>query len=358
MHAPYLDQQEKIDLFRDGYVVITNAIPRSLTSLARDISNDSLKSNGFHDFKDPRGSALYNESILPALMREAMGPHTLPDRAFLAYTKPGLTDAVGRRKVDESRIQPQPHVDGGWSGPCPLTISEIESKGEDLHTGGSSGDPRSMGPAGGAPLWQDPDRRLSIGSFTAFVGVCLNDQTVPGKGQLAVRRGAHEVVEDYFRMQRAHGGPVGGGGPGWPRLQAVGDNHAHAGAMPEGLVSQYPNRPFLMDGWHWPELTPVLMDEGDAVITLHSLPHTATPNLSDEARLNVYFRIRRYRPGNPHEGNPRVGWGLSDHPDRAMNGDFLDYPEDYDPYRISIEKLCDHWSEWDGMQEIVARERC
>ena len=102
----------------------------------------------------------------------------------------------------------------------------------------------------------------------------------------------------------------------------------------------------------------MLMDEGDAVITLHSLPHTATPNLSDEARLNVYFRIRRYRPGNPHEGNPRVGWGLSDHPDRAMNGDFLDYPEDYDPYQFSIEKLCDHWSEWDGMQEIVGRERC
>ena len=36
-------------------------------------------------------------------------------------------------------------------------------------------------------------------------------------------------------------------------------------------------------------------------------------------------------------------------------GQFLDYPEAYDPWQTSIDKLCDHWSEWDGMQDFVAQ---
>ena len=106
-------------------------------------------------------------------------------------------------------------------------------------------------------------------------------------------------------------------------------------------------------GWPWPDLTPVLMEEGDVVIALHSLPHTATPNLSGDPRVNVYFRIRRLREDNPYEGDERVGWGLTDHPDRALNGDFLDYPGHYDPFEYSIEKLCDHWSEWQGMSQFL-----
>ena len=56
------------------------------------------------------------------------------------------------------------------------------------------------------------------------------------------------------------------------------------------------------------------MSAGDGVIALHSCPHTASPNLSDDPRMNIYFRIRRMRQANPHEGNRKVGWGVSDHP--------------------------------------------
>lgn len=102
----------------------------------------------------------------------------------------------------------------------------------------------------------------------------------------------------------------------------------------------------------------MLLDEGDAVITLHSLPHTATTNNSDLPRMNVYFRLRRLRPENPFEGENVVAHGLSDHPDRGFFGQLLDYDlSEYDPYKTSIEKLCDHWSEWDGMQELLAEER-
>ena len=69
-----------------------------------------------------------------------------------------------------------------------------------------------------------------------------------------------------------------------------------------------------------------MMEAGDGLITLHSTPHAATINRHSQPRVNIYWRIRRLRPENPHEGNPAIMWGISDHPDRAMNGDFLDYP--------------------------------
>lgn len=31
--------------------------------------------------------------------------------------------------------------------------------------------------------------------------------------------------------------------------------------------------------------------------------------------------------------------------------------EGYDPWQVAITRLCDPWSEWDGMQDIVADER-
>lgn len=358
LHPPRLADVEKRQLYRDGYIVIKNAISQDMAQAAKDLVDSNPTNEGYTTNKDPRTVGLYNDSILVDVLDEVMGPHSRPITGFVASTQPGQSDAVIGRSFDLDRVPtPACHVDGGWAGLCPMSRSQILASGQTLHTWGSDGDPKSMGPAGGAPLWQDPARTLAIGSFTAFVGVCLNDQTTPGKGQIAVRRGAHEAVEAFFKMQRSEGGPLGGSGPLWPRLVPAGDDQASAGAMPEALVKSYPKRPFEMEGWPWPELTPLLMEPGDAFITLHSLPHTATPNLSRDPRVNVYFRIRRLRPDNPHEGNRRVGWGVSDHPDRAFSGNFLDYPADYDPFQTSIDKLCDHWSEWDGMQHIVEQGR-
>ena len=44
---------------------------------------------------------------------------------------------------------------------------------------------------------------------------------------------------------------------------------------------------------------------------------------------------------------------MNDHPDRGAYGQWLEYPEGYDPIKISVEAMCDHWSEWAGMQHIV-----
>ena len=111
-------------------------------------------------------------------------------------------------------------------------------------------------------------------------------------------------------------------------------------------------------GLLWPTPTPINLEQGDAVITLHSVPHSATLNFnpSGEERMNVYFRLRRMRPGGLQV------FGDSDHPDLAFKAHRKALSELYaadapDPFRIAIDKLCDHWSEWDGMQEVVARER-
>ena len=349
LHPGTLSDQERAVLKRDGFVVLKNAVPPDVRNRAKAIIN--VEPTRIVHGDNPAINGLYNDSVLRDVMLEAMGPHTAPINAQVAVTMPNYSDAVVRRKANPA-YRPGAHVDGGWAGLCPVKRSEILAAGQTLETWGSDGDPHSMGPAGGAPLWQDRERTLAIGSYTALVGVCLNDQRKPGKGQFSVRRSAHEAVEAFFRRQRDQGGPLGGGGPDWPRLQAMGEDDAFAGIMPRAMVETYPDTRFESDDWPWPELTPVLMEEGDAVIALHSLPHTATPNMSEDPRMNVFFRIRRRRPENPHEGNKRIGWGVSDHPDRALNGAFLDYPDDYDPFKTSIDKLCDHWSEWDGMSHL------
>ncbi len=353
MHASSLSNDEKKTLKRDGFVVLEDVVSRDITTRAKELIHADPTRIVHGDV--PSINNLYNESMLREIMLEAMGPHTAPINAQVAVTLPHYADAVVRRPASGT-YRPQAHVDGGWAGLCPMSRSEILAAGESLETWGREGDPKSMGPAGGAPLWQDRERTVAIGSYTALVGVCLNDQRMPAKGQFSVRRGAHEAVEAFFRHQRAQGGPIGGGGPDWPRLQPMNQDQAFAGIMPPKLVDSYPATSFEMPGWPWPELTPVLMKEGDAVIALHALPHTATPNLSEDPRMNVFFRLRRLRPDNPYEGDPCIGWGVSDHPDRQLNGDFLDYPPSYNPYQISVERMCDHWSEWDGMHSFVDNE--
>ena len=349
-HSTRLSDEQKGTLKRDGFVVLKNIVPPDVVARAKAlISHDPTR---IVHGDNPAINGLYNNSALREVVLEAMGPHTAPLNAQVAVTMPRFADAVVRRRVT-AHYAPKAHVDGGWSGLCPQKRSAILAAGERLETWGSNGDPLSMGPAGGAPLWQDRQRTLAIGSYTALVGVCF-DQLRPGKGQFAVRRGAHEAVQAFFRAQREKGGPIGGGGPDWPRLQPVGDDDAYAGIMPPGMEASYPETRFEHEQWPWPELTPVLMAAGDAVIALHSLPHTATPNMSDDPRMNVFFRIRRLRPDNPYEGDRRIGWGVSDHPDRALNGAFLDYPAGYRPFQTSIDKLCDHWSEWAGMTQAVA----
>lgn len=56
------------------------------------------------------------------------------------------------------------------------------------------------------------------------------------------------------------------------------------------------------------------------------------------------------RDAQPAAHTNAESWTQSTHERR------FPYPEDYDPWQTSIDKLCDHWSEWDGMREVLAEK--
>jgi hypothetical protein len=350
-----LSDEQKQALFRDGYIVIKNAVPAEVSQRARDLIGQALPADQRRLLVPAELAthadvlSLFNDSCLSEIMRTEMGPYPDVVSCQVAVTPP--FDTLGGT--------PGSHVDGSWSGKIPGHASEI-----DLTSGRPKDAARYFGPnddrrgANDGQLWQDPERTISLGSYTALVGVALNDQTVPGNGQLGVLRGMHEEVEAAFRMQRDAGGVIGPEGPGWPRIKATRDGGTYLNGLPESVrrkAEAIASETTATDGWPWPELTPVLLRAGDGVIALHSCPHTPTPNFGPNARMNVYFRIRRLRQGNPHEGSRRLGHGVSDHLDRGYYGQFLDYPSDYNPWQTSVDKLCNHWSEWDGMQQVVGQ---
>ncbi len=347
-----LSKQEQTEFLRDGFVILRDVIPLDFVEQAREliVSGMSMTERRILPPRElathPNVIRLFNETCLAEIMRNSMGPYPEVISCQIAVT-PARNQLYGR---------PSPHVDGSWSGPIPSERDEIDPVvGRPLDAEryfGRNDEKRGMNDG---LLWQDPDKRISLGSYTALVGVALNEQLEPGNGQFAVLKGMHEEVEKSFRMQRDTGSVIGPEGTGWPRLRASDeDGRVHLNGLPEAVRARMANdaeKASEIKGWPWKELTPVCLAAGDAVIALHSCPHTATPNLGPNPRMNLYFRIRRLRENNPFEGSRKVGHGVSDHPDRGYFGQYLDYPESYDAWQTSIDKLCDHWSEWDFTRE-------
>lgn len=353
----HFSQSQKDTLVREGYIVIRNAVPEPVFAAARQLITDALPKDE-HQLLLPGKLttheaviALFTQSCLAPLLRNEMGPFPDVISSQIAVIPPH-NDLGGK---------PGPHVDGGWSGPIPEHANEIDPTTHRPYDAarwyGPNDDKRG---SNDGQLWIDPDRRISTGSYTCLVGVALNDQLEPGNGQLGVIPRMHEEVEAVFRNQRDSGSVIGAEGIDWPRIKISSTGKPYCNGLPDSIRAEAKRRGADKEpvaGWPWPELTPVCLHKGDAVIALHSCPHTPTPNMGPNPRMNVYFRIRRLREGNPHEGSRRVGHGVNDHPDRGYFGQFLDYPDSYDPWTTSIEKLCDHWSEWDGLQDTVAAMR-
>ena len=361
-HAAELTHEQKRALYRDGFIVLRNAVPRELTHRARRRINVFAGRRGYLFDHYPELSSspefpdLLNKSVLAEILRNTMGPFDAPERAMPMVLYPrDPSSAVGPHGLPDDQLPNFgffPHLDGQWSGRLPKSWSEVDDWHSPRTEHFGTGDATERG-SNMTPFFQDPDCTLSIGSFTAFVGVALNDQTEFGRGNLALLKGGHHAVGAFFRMQRERGGPIGPEGPGWPRLVPMPEDAVGINYLPQSVRDQFAEGAELTpDGTLWPKPTPILFDEGDAVITVHAIPHSGTRNeLGDEPRMNVYFRIRRDRPGGA-----RV-IGDSDHPDRGWKGEFLEYPEGYDPWRVAIDALCDPWSEWEGMTDVVAEEQ-
>ncbi|MEM7363632.1 MAG: hypothetical protein AAF525_06375 [Pseudomonadota bacterium] len=343
--------EQKAQFVRDGFIVLRDVVTRDLTSRARREIHMHTASTGttrpYHALDNDALPDLMNKSPLADIMRDMIGPYDAPSRAFAAtlYPQP-------QPQKEVPNFGWQPHVDGWWYGQVPETPEEVDSFQIPRTSHFGAADATEIG-ANHTPFFQDPACTLSTGSFTAFVGVALNDQSEFGRGNLCLLKGAQEVVESFYQMQRDAGGVIGPEGEGWPRLSPTPDgNGVTLTNLPTYIRDHFlDTAETTPDGTIWLAPTPVLLEEGDVVIAMHACPHNGSMNLGPDPRMIVYFRLRHKRPGASHV------YGDSDHPDRGWEGEFLDYPDDFNPWSTAIDSLCDHWRDWDGLQDQVEAMR-
>ena len=178
------------------------------------------------------------------------------------------------------------HLDGVWNGGS----APLQSAGADA-TDWYNGPPSNGCPGPNDPH-PNPGAMRHI-NWTALVGVALTDQTLPGSGALGVLDGMHHEMAAFFREQQEAGGPIGPGGPDWPRENLKADNGHGLNMIPPFLTDS--TRHGAVDGpggLRFPRPTLVKLAVGDAVICHHGMPHGATMVRTGlEPRIQVYFRL-------------------------------------------------------------------
>ena len=357
-----LTLEQKRMLYHDGYIVLKNAVSEEQADAA--LTRISEAKKGEHIGGEKVILDLINASSITPILNEVMGEFDPPiacQVGVIPVTKPGdrFTN-LGYRDKDLPYYGAGTHMDGSITIAAPQEVQE--GTPEEIYArhfaSGPKGDlgrsPEVMG-HNMVPMFEDPAMTLGLGSFTAFAFICLNDQTVEGRGQTAVLRGAHHAMEKFFRMQYETNGHLGPEGPEWPRLNYDCPNRCGMIYVPQSVQDQFIDETSesTPDGKKWPRPTQVLMDKGDACITLYHIPHSGTRNEhGTEPRKNMIFRIRNKN----RQPNVMVN-GISDHPDRGQRGEGVEFEEGNDPWERSKYAMCNMWDEWQGMQEVVAEQR-
>ena len=354
--------EQKQDLYRDGYVIVRNAVSPELVAAA--LARIKAAGKGENLGTTEEMTNLVNASSVAPILREALGEFDPPVACQVGVRKaspPGdHFNNLGYRDRDMPYYGAETHMDGSITIAIPQEVQEGEP--EEIYrryfASGPKGDlGRSPDVIGHnmVPMFEDPEMTLGLGSFTAFVFVCLNDQTVEGRGQTALLKGAHHASEKFFRWQYETTGHIGPEGPGWPRLNHDAPNRCGLVYLPEAVRDQFIDETSesTPDGKKWPRPTQILMDKGDVCIAMYHIPHSGTRNEhGTESRKNIIFRIRNKK----RQPDKKVN-GVTDHADRGQMGEWLDYEDGNDPWERSKQAMCNMWDEWDGMQDVVAREK-
>ena len=353
-----LTYEDKLSLNQNGYVVLKNAVSDTLVQRALKRMKAAQRGENLH--KDSTMTDLVNQSDVTPVLHEAMGyfdPPTLAQVGVIKPSKPsGRFTNLGYRDVDVPYYGAGVHMDGNITIAAPQEVQEGTPDEIYLRhfAAGPKGDlgrsPEVMG-HNMVPLFEDPEMTLGLGSFTAFVFICLNDQTVEGRGQTCLLKGAHHDMQEFFRMQYATNGHVGPEGPKWPRLNHECPNRCGMNYLPPEIFKKFTDETSdtTPDGRRWPRPTQILMAPGDACIAMYQIPHSGTRNeQGTESRKNIIFRIRNKK----RQPNVVVS-GITDHPDRGQMGEWLTFEEGNNPWEQSKYAMCNMWHEWEGMQEIV-----
>ncbi|BCM88258.1 hypothetical protein IAD21_00085 [Abditibacteriota bacterium] len=222
-----LDQTQKQELQRDGFVHLKGAVAPELVNhalqtlnarLGEGVPKDELATWNSQSFFPELGNApvitdLYNASSVGETVASLLGGHGRESgRGQLALRFP--------RPVGTQPRVPGPHIDG-------------------VHS-----------PNNGVP-------KGTLGSFTALIGVFLTPVRQQFAGNFAVWPGSHLKMQDYFRKNGI-------------------DELLNEGRTPqldygEGLQLQ--------------------VEPGDAVIAHYQLLHGVTMNIAPMPRFAVFFRV-------------------------------------------------------------------
>ena len=360
-----LSEEQKTEFFHQGYLVLKDVVPIKLVEEARARIKRANKGESLAAAEEL--ADLVNLSDVTPILNEAMGefdPITRTHVGVIKRSDPGdHFTPLGYRDKDLPYFGHGLHAEGLFTGSVPQQREEgsDSEKYRRMISSGPRGDIGRSADVVGVntdPLFQDPEMTNAVGSFTTFCIIPLNEQFDAGCGQTAVVPGGHHVLEQFFRWQLNVSGKIGPEGPGWPRFDYEvpnGIGHVYLpDAVQEKLIELTGERPECSsDGRPWPKPTPINMGPGDAAITIFQMPHTGTRNqFGTESRKNMIYRIRN----KSRQPNHTVT-GVSDHPDRGHWGEWLDYEEGNDPWERSKKALTQMWDEWEGMKEIVSREK-
>ncbi|MDA0790540.1 MAG: phytanoyl-CoA dioxygenase family protein [Proteobacteria bacterium] len=325
-------------LYRDGFVVLRSAVPREMVEAARRRLNQDMgrlrnRAAGARKLATIRQAAtdlfragaepvildLFNKTPVKTTLEAFFGgPVNAATGAQIAANYP--TDPSDRVNESGYRDQDTPfhgwvgHLDGLWNGATrppeigrPFTPHQRRQWYRDPSTNGVRR--------------EYPDYGTNITNFTALVGIALSDQRVEGVGNLGLLKGAHHRIGEFFRYQRAQGGPLGPDGPGWPREHLEAPNGHGLRHYPDAVRAAFKRGAATTEDGHcWPRPTLVKLAPGDAVIVHFNTPHSATRVDGPDPRLMVYFRTS---------------------------------PKRRPPGRAYAEGLCDIWKEWWGMRDYL-----
>ncbi|MDP6916887.1 MAG: hypothetical protein QF895_02905, partial [SAR86 cluster bacterium] len=297
-----LTLEQKRDLYHDGFLVLKKVIPDELVEASLDRIKRAKKGENLGGEKEMTN--LVNASQLTPILHEAMGYFDPPVHCQVGVIKqaqPGEHfNSLGYKDKDMPYYGAQVHMDGSQTINVPQEVQEGTE--EEIYyryiASGPKGDlgrsPDVMG-HNMVPLFQDPEMTLALGSFTAFVFVCLNDQTEEGRGQTSLLKGAHHEMEKFFRWQYETNGHLGPEGPGWPRINYESANRCGLFYIPDSVQQKFVDETSesTPDGKKWARPSQIKMDKGDACIAMYHIPHSGSRNENGtESRKNIIFRLR------------------------------------------------------------------
>ena len=201
-------EAQKAAMYEDGFLVVRSAVQPELVAAARTALEGGAVGSA------PEIMALLYESALAPFLRAGLRG------ADFHQVKGSQAGANAPRPVGTRCMQtgwPESdvpffgwcgHVDGIWSGGAAAPQSRDEPEFDEAKWYGEpavNGHNKSYGEG------------LNLQLFSALVGVSLSEQQLDGAGQIGVLKGAHKPFADFYQQQRAAGGPLGPGGPHWPR---------------------------------------------------------------------------------------------------------------------------------------------